>query len=278
MDDFLQELDEDVEGMQSTILFLQQELKLAKDTIASLERENSALKNGGNGDLTITAEPLLTAIAHREQSITDSCMDSSTTASNNIFVNGKKMSQVPSAYVARSSGGVTVLPTSALIGENSNTDGNTDDDNVYETATIAATTTLATAHYNHNSSLNNNNCSDRFLIKDCPTKLLFNNNSSSLGNSSSAVTTATAQEPRTLRSSSRLAPNSVNATGEDLQQPQRTAKLSSSSNGSALCLNVYDDQQQPPQIQPQPQRRPNGGPNIDEPINYTHNYPPRKGN
>lgn len=46
LDDFLQELDEDVEGMQSTILFLQQELKLAKDGIANLERENAALKSG----------------------------------------------------------------------------------------------------------------------------------------------------------------------------------------------------------------------------------------
>lgn len=43
----MQELDEDVEGMQSTILFLQQELKLAKDTITTLERENYILKNGG---------------------------------------------------------------------------------------------------------------------------------------------------------------------------------------------------------------------------------------
>ena len=37
MDDFVQELDEDVEGMQSTIYFLQQQLKEAKDTIANLE-------------------------------------------------------------------------------------------------------------------------------------------------------------------------------------------------------------------------------------------------
>lgn len=50
LDDFLQELDEDVEGMQSTILFLQQELKLAKDTITSLERENVSLKNGSAYD------------------------------------------------------------------------------------------------------------------------------------------------------------------------------------------------------------------------------------
>lgn len=49
LDDFLQELDEDVEGMQSTILYLQQELKLAKDAINNLERENSALKSGSGG-------------------------------------------------------------------------------------------------------------------------------------------------------------------------------------------------------------------------------------
>lgn len=42
----MQELDEDVEGMQSTILFLQQELKTSKDAIIGLERENMALKNG----------------------------------------------------------------------------------------------------------------------------------------------------------------------------------------------------------------------------------------
>lgn len=45
LDDFLQELDEDVEGMQSTILFLQQELKTSKETIASLEGELAQLKN-----------------------------------------------------------------------------------------------------------------------------------------------------------------------------------------------------------------------------------------
>lgn len=44
LDDFLQELDEDVEGMQSTIVFLQQELKAAKETIQSLEREINLLK------------------------------------------------------------------------------------------------------------------------------------------------------------------------------------------------------------------------------------------
>ena len=40
MDDFVQELDEDVEGMQSTIYYLQQQLKEAKETIAAYERQN----------------------------------------------------------------------------------------------------------------------------------------------------------------------------------------------------------------------------------------------
>lgn len=44
LDDFLQELDEDVEGMQSTIFFLQQELKIAKENISVMERENLNLR------------------------------------------------------------------------------------------------------------------------------------------------------------------------------------------------------------------------------------------
>lgn len=53
LDSFLADLDEDVEGMQSTILFLQQELRKAKDTISVLQKENGMLKmqNGrANGD------------------------------------------------------------------------------------------------------------------------------------------------------------------------------------------------------------------------------------
>ncbi|XP_039954661.1 pre-mRNA-splicing regulator female-lethal(2)D [Bactrocera tryoni] len=46
VDDFLPELDEDVEGMQSTILFLQQELKTTHDRILTLEKENYQLKTG----------------------------------------------------------------------------------------------------------------------------------------------------------------------------------------------------------------------------------------
>lgn len=48
MDDVLQELDEDVEGMQSTIYFLQQELLATKDMVSLLEAENKKLKETQN--------------------------------------------------------------------------------------------------------------------------------------------------------------------------------------------------------------------------------------
>lgn len=53
LDEFLQDLDEDVEGMQSTIYYLQQELRKAKDTVTSLRQENTLLKNG---NASITSE------------------------------------------------------------------------------------------------------------------------------------------------------------------------------------------------------------------------------
>lgn len=48
LDEFLQDLDEDVEGMQSTIYYLQQELRKSKDTVASLEQEVNNLRTSGS--------------------------------------------------------------------------------------------------------------------------------------------------------------------------------------------------------------------------------------
>lgn len=59
LDSFLADLDEDVEGMQSTILFLQTELKLSKEHVQTLQKENSTLKmtNGrSNGDSNSVCE------------------------------------------------------------------------------------------------------------------------------------------------------------------------------------------------------------------------------
>lgn len=49
LDDFLQEIDEDVEGMQSTILFLQQELKSVREQNEQMKHELSGLKTPSNG-------------------------------------------------------------------------------------------------------------------------------------------------------------------------------------------------------------------------------------
>lgn len=66
LDDFLQEMDEDVEGMQSTIVFLQQELKHTKEGKETLEKEvlqlrsyvNGSSNNGEDGGTgTVPADP-----------------------------------------------------------------------------------------------------------------------------------------------------------------------------------------------------------------------------
>lgn len=67
LDSFLADLDEDVEGMQSTILFLQQELRKAKEQLQSSEQQQqqqqqqqqkqTLLSNGrANGDSSVCVE------------------------------------------------------------------------------------------------------------------------------------------------------------------------------------------------------------------------------
>ena len=58
LDEFLQDLDEDVEGMQSTIYFLQQELRKARESVTLLQQENAALKaNSNENNLTNGLSP-----------------------------------------------------------------------------------------------------------------------------------------------------------------------------------------------------------------------------
>jgi hypothetical protein len=78
LDEFLQDLDEDVEGMQSTIYYLQQELRKAKDTVTSLQQENTLLKNGNasttsenqegvaDSEVGREARPRTPAVGHNE--------------------------------------------------------------------------------------------------------------------------------------------------------------------------------------------------------------------
>ncbi|XP_072391213.1 pre-mRNA-splicing regulator female-lethal(2)D [Diabrotica undecimpunctata] len=70
LDSFLADLDEDVEGMQSTILFLQQELKKSKETIQVLQKENITLKQGSNGRANGD-----TSVCEREQTDSESEME-----------------------------------------------------------------------------------------------------------------------------------------------------------------------------------------------------------
>lgn len=57
LDELLQDLDEDVEGMQGTIYYLQQELKKAKEKIRDLTAKNEELTNvSNNGNVSKVTE------------------------------------------------------------------------------------------------------------------------------------------------------------------------------------------------------------------------------
>ncbi|XP_048510650.1 pre-mRNA-splicing regulator WTAP [Athalia rosae] len=57
LDEFLQDLDEDVEGMQSTIYFLQQELRKAHESVMLLQQENVTLKSTLGENITNGLSP-----------------------------------------------------------------------------------------------------------------------------------------------------------------------------------------------------------------------------
>lgn len=59
MDDFVQELDDDMEGMQNTIYFLQQQLKEAQETIANFETQK--LGNGTMASTNNQTHPVITS-------------------------------------------------------------------------------------------------------------------------------------------------------------------------------------------------------------------------
>nr|CAG4642867.1 EOG090X0FYD [Evadne anonyx] len=48
LDEFLLELDEDVEGMQSTIYFLQQQLRQTREQLAAVQKENEVFRNSSS--------------------------------------------------------------------------------------------------------------------------------------------------------------------------------------------------------------------------------------
>lgn len=70
LDEFLQDLDEDVEGMQSTIYFLQQELRKARESVTLLQQENASLKtNSSDQNLTNGLSPHTPPIKNESEEI-----------------------------------------------------------------------------------------------------------------------------------------------------------------------------------------------------------------
>nr|XP_018914611.1 PREDICTED: pre-mRNA-splicing regulator female-lethal(2)D-like isoform X1 [Bemisia tabaci]XP_018914612.1 PREDICTED: pre-mRNA-splicing regulator female-lethal(2)D-like isoform X1 [Bemisia tabaci] len=70
LDEFLQDLDEDVEGMQSTIYYLQQELRKTKDALSQAERELSSLRKVESPALS---EEKTNGVKLNDESSNDSC-------------------------------------------------------------------------------------------------------------------------------------------------------------------------------------------------------------
>lgn len=116
LDDFLQEMDEDVEGMQSTIVFLQQELKHTKEEKETLEKEVLQLRsyvngcgttNNGGEEGTVAADP--------------NRMDTSEPEPESGLVNGSNNKLVKQSG-GSSSGGVVDQNRTHCVSGNSNPD------------------------------------------------------------------------------------------------------------------------------------------------------------
>ncbi|XP_054718104.1 pre-mRNA-splicing regulator WTAP-like [Uloborus diversus] len=92
LDEFLLELDEDVEGMQSTIYYLQQQLREAKDQILQLQKEKEKHLDLPNG--TISDHKLLTEetmdISSQSSSLPLICETNESNSSSLPVTNGTK--------------------------------------------------------------------------------------------------------------------------------------------------------------------------------------------
>lgn len=204
LDDFLQELDEDVEGMQSTILFLQQELKLAKDTITTLERENSMLKNGAAYDNVALKKQYKDGGGGGGNSVDTTLTDSS---SGNYLINGSRLSTASPAESAAHSIRSDPLDNHAGSSATPMLDGNNTTTNLNSYSAASNCERLS------KTSLNNN----------CTAK-----NSST----SSAASHIVLVETRTLRSSGR----NINSVVDEL----RTSKLKAQYNNGNNCDSAVD--------------------------------------
>lgn len=208
LDDFLQELDEDVEGMQSTILFLQQELKLAKDTITTLERENSVLKNGSAYDNVAVKKHYKDAGGGGGNNIDAKITENST---ENYLINGSRLSTASSA---------DLMPHPSIHSENLNNHATGS-----STTTTVDTTNTATNLNSYSAASNCERASKTNLNNNCPAK----------NSLSSAASHIVLVETRTLRSSGR----NINSVVDELRISKLKAQFNNA-NGNSCDSGVVD--------------------------------------
>lgn len=191
--------------MQSTILFLQQELKLAKDTITTLERENSMLKSGSAYDNAAMKKHYKDAGGGGGNNI-DAINPENT--SENYLINGARLSTASAAD----------LTTQSMHSENLNNHAGSS-----ATTALDANNT-PTNLISYSTASNCERVSKTNLNSNCTAK-----NSSS---SSSAASNIVLVETRTLRSSGR----NINSVVDEL----RTSKLKAQYNNGNNCDSAVD--------------------------------------
>lgn len=163
LEDFLQELDEDVEGMQSTILILQHELKTAKDTIGSLETELAPLRSKSSTDSAVTTTVSAQSNGDAAQSDAlanglDATPDAEATgpASTNVQPSHDSASEVPEVVdeVRTLRSGRTAFAESHHNGDETAMDSSSELDTATTTTTTTITTNTPTTTTTNNSTLN----------------------------------------------------------------------------------------------------------------------------
>lgn len=196
--------------MQSTILFLQQELKLAKDTIATLERENNMLKNGSAYDNVALKAHYKDAGGGSGNNVDATITENS---SENYLINGSRLSSTPAATAAD-------LTTQSIHSEHLNNH-----------AGSSATSALD----GNNTATNLNSYSAPSNCERVSSKTSLNNNCTAKNSSSSAAAShMVLVETRTLRSSSG---RNINSVVDEL----RTSKLKSQYNNNGNnCDSAVD--------------------------------------
>lgn len=87
LDEFLLELDEDVEGMQSTIYFLQQQLRQTREQLATVQKENEMFRSSSNSSSSLTQCQLAGESSHNTPERSESYMQTNGILDHSIHQN-----------------------------------------------------------------------------------------------------------------------------------------------------------------------------------------------